>query len=213
MKLKYFSLFISIIGILILYLIAKLSQIPLIELNEMSEYEGKQVILEGLVDEYQFSKQGNQIIQIKDDNDTAIIFIDGETEIEHGDIIQAIGEVQKYGSDWELIVSNINYIKILKKWQNNSIPLWQLAENPLKYLNLNVNVTGHIESISNAYFYIVDLEKNHSLIVFYRLSKNITIHPGQKVNVLGKFSFDKDKFRYQIELCEEQHDILYTTQE
>ena len=213
MKLKYFSLFISIIGILILYLIAKLSQIPLIELNEMSEYEGKQVILEGLVDEYQFSKQGNQIIQIKDDNDTAIIFIDGETEIEHGDIIQAIGEVQKYGSDWELIVSNINYIKILKKWQNNSIPLWQLAENPLKYLNLNVNVTGHIESISNAYFYIVDLEKNHSLIVFYRLSKNITIHPGQKVNVLGKFSFDKEKFRYQIELCEEQHDILYTTQE
>lgn len=213
MKLKYFSLFISIIGILILYLIAKLSQIPLIELNEMSEYEGKQVILEGLVDEYQFSKQGNQIIQIKDDNDTAIIFIDGETEIEHGDIIQAIGEVQKYGSDWELIVSNINYIKILKKWQNNSIPLWQLAENPLKYLNLNVNVTGHIESISNAYFYIVDLEKNHSLIVFYRLSKNITIHPGQKVNVLGKFSFDKDKFRYQIELCEEQHDVLYTTQE
>ena len=213
MKLKYFSLFISIIGILILYLIAKLSQIPLIELNEMSEYEGKQVILEGLVDEYQFSKQGNQIIKIKDDNDTAIIFIDGETEIEHGDIIQAIGEVQKYGSDWELIVSNINYIKILKKWQNNSIPLWQLAENPLKYLNLNVNVTGHIESISNAYFYIVDLEKNHSLIVFYRLSKNITIHPGQKVNVLGKFSFDKEKFRYQIELCEEQHDILYTTQE
>lgn len=213
MKLKYFSLFISIIGILILYLIAKLSQIPLIELNEMSEYEGKQVILEGLVDEYQFSKQGNQIIQIKDDNDTAIIFIDGETEIEHGDIIQAIGEVQKYGSDWELIVSNINYIKILKKWQNNSIPLWQLAENPLKYLNLNVNVTGHIESISNAYFYIVDLEKNHSLIVFYRLSKNITIHPGQKVNVLGKFSFDKEKFRYQIELCEEQHDVLYTTQE
>ena len=213
MKLKYFSLFVSIIGILILYLIAKLSQIPLIELNEMSEYEGKQVILEGLVDEYQFSKQGNQIIQIKDDNDTAIIFIDGETEIEHGDIIQAIGEVQKYGSDWELIVSNINYIKILKKWQNNSIPLWQLAENPLKYLNLNVNVTGHIESISNAYFYIVDLEKNHSLIVFYRLSKNITIHPGQKVNVLGKFSFDKEKFRYQIELCEEQHDILYTTQE
>lgn len=213
MKLKYFSLFISIIGILILYLIAKLSQIPLIELNEMSEYEGKQVILEGLVDEYQFSKQGNQIIKIKDDNDTAIIFIDGETEIEHGDIIQAIGEVQKYGSDWELIVSNINYIKILKKWQNNSIPLWQLAENPLKYLNLNVNVTGHIESISNAYFYIVDLEKNHSLIVFYRLSKNITIHPGQKVNVLGKFSFDKEKFRYQIELCEEQHDVLYTTQE
>ena len=213
MKLKYFSLFVSIIGILILYLIAKLSQIPLIELNEISEYEGRQVILEGVVNEYQFSKQGNQIIQIKNGNDTAVIFIEGETEIEQGDTIQAIGEVQKYGSDWELIVDNINYVKILKKWQNKSIPLWQLAEKPLNYLNLNVNITGYIESISNTYFYIVDLERNHSLIVFYRISKNITIHPGQKVNVLGKFSFDKEKFRYQIGLCEEQHDIIYTTQE
>ncbi len=213
MKLKYFSIFFSIAGILILYLISKLSQIPLIELSKMPDYEGKQVILEGFVTEYQFSKQGNQIIHIKEGNSTAILFIEGNADIDHGDKIQAIGEVQKYGTDWELIVNNINNLKILKKWQNFSIPLWQLAENPPKYLNLNVNVIGHIESISNAYFNIVDLEKKHSLIVFYKLLKNITVIPGQKVNVLGKFSFDKEKFRYQLELSEEQHDIIYIKQE
>lgn len=213
MKLKHFSLFFSIAGILILYLISKLSQIPLIELNEMPDYEGKQVILEGIVYEFQYSKQGNQIIQIKECNDTAIVFIEGKSDIDHGDRIQAIGEVQKYGRDWELIVSNNCNIKILKKWQNSSIPLWQIAENPLKYLNLNVNVTGHIESISNAYFYIVDLEKKHSLIVFYALAKNISIIPGQKVNILGKFSFDKEKFRYQLEISDEQHDIFYLDKE
>jgi hypothetical protein len=213
MKLKHFSLFFSIAGILILYLISKFSQIPLIELNEMPDYEGKQVVLEGIVYEYQFSKQGNQIIQIKECNDTAIVFIEGKSDIDHGDRIQAIGEVQKYGTDWELIVSNTCNIKILKKWQNSSIPLWQIAENPLKYLNLNVNVTGHIESISNAYFYIVDLEMMHSLIVFYALAKNISIIPGQKVNILGKFSFDKEKLRYQLEISNEQHDIFYLNKE
>ena len=139
MKLKYFSIFFSIVGILILYILSKLSQIPLIELSEMPDYEGRQVILEGVVDEYRFSKQGNQIIQIKKGNDSAIIFIEGETDIQQGDTIQAIGEVQKYGSDWELIVSNNNYVKILKKWQNSSVPLWQLAENPLKYLTSHPN--------------------------------------------------------------------------
>jgi hypothetical protein len=213
MKLKYFSIFFSIAGILILYIISKLSQIPLIELSEMPDYEGRQVILEGVVSEYRFSKQGTQLIHIKKGNDTAIIFNEGETEIEQGDTIQAVGEVHKYRSDWELIVSNNNYIKILKKWHNASISLWQLAENPSKYLNLNINVTGYIESISNAYFHIVDLEKNHSLIVYYKLLKNISIIPGQKVNVLGKLSFDKEKFRYQIVLYEEQHNIIYTKQE
>jgi hypothetical protein len=115
MKLKHFSLFFSIAGILILYLISKLSQIPLIELNEMPDYEGKKVILEGIVYEFQYSKQGNQIIQIKECNDTAIVFIEGKSDIDHGDRIQAIGEVQKYGMDWELIVSNNCNIKILKK--------------------------------------------------------------------------------------------------
>jgi hypothetical protein len=209
MKLKYFSLFFSIIGILILYSISKLSQIPVIELYEMSDYEGKQVTIKGIVSEYHFSKQGNQIIKIKDGNESATIFIEEKTDIEHGDKIQASGEVQKYGNSWELIINENRYLKILKKWNNISCPLWQLAENPSKYLDLNVNITGYIESISNAYFYIVDLENNYSLIVYYKLLKNITIVPGQKVNVLGKFSFEKEKFRYQLELSEDKHNIIY----
>jgi len=68
--------------------------------------------------------------------------------------------------------------------------LCQLADNPLEYLGLNVNVTGHIESISNVYFYLVDVEEKYSLIVFYNNFENITIHPGQKVNISGKFTFD-----------------------
>ena len=45
MKLKYFSLIFSISGILILYLISKLSQPALINISEMHEYEGKSVTI------------------------------------------------------------------------------------------------------------------------------------------------------------------------
>lgn len=213
MKLKYFSLLFSIAGILILYFLSKLSQPPLIEIHEMPDYEGKQVIIEGVVTNYQVTKHGSQIITIKDDNDTTTIFVEGETNIEYGDRIQATGEVQKYKDEWELIINDNRFVKILKKWQNISFPLWQLAENPGKYLGLNVNVTGYIESISNAYFYLVDLEKNYSIIVFYKKSKNITIFPGQKVSVSGKFSFDEENFRYHLELCEEKHGINLLKQE
>ena len=91
MKLKYFSLLFSIAGILILYFLSKLSQPPLIEIHEMPDYEGKQVIIEGVVTNYQVTKHGSQIITIKDDNDTTTIFVEGETNIEYGDRIQATG--------------------------------------------------------------------------------------------------------------------------
>ena len=213
MKLKYFALLFSIVGILILYFLSRLSQAPLIEIQEMPDYEGKQVIIEGLVTDYQITKHGSQIITIKDDNDTTTFFVEGELDVEYGDKIQATGEVQKYKDEWELVINDDRFVKILKKWQNISFPLWQLAKKPGKYLGLNVNVTGYIESISNAYFYLVDLEKNYSIIVFYKKSKNITIFPGQKVSVSGKFSFDEENFRYQLQIWEDKHSINLLKQE
>jgi len=213
MKLKYFSLLFSIIGILVLYFLSRLSQTPLIAIHEMPDYEGKRVTIEGVVTDYQVTKHGSQIITIKDNNATATVFVEGFTALEYGDKIQATGEVQKYKDDWELVINDNRLVKILEKWQNISFPLWQLAENPTKYLELNVNVTGYIESTSNAYFYLVDIEKKHSLIVFYKLSKNITIYPGQKVSASGKFTFDEENFRYQLEICEEKHSITPLKQE
>jgi len=208
MKLKYFSLAFSVAGILILYFLSKLAQPTIIDINEISNYEGKQVTLEGIVTDHRFTKYGSQIITIKDNNATATVFVEGKTDLEYGDKIQVTGEVQKYKDDWEIIVNDNRFVKILEKWQNISCPLWQLAENPNRYLGLNVNVTGYVESISNSYFYIVDIERKHSLIVFYMLPKNVSIYPGQNISASGKFSFDEENFRYMLEICEEKHGIV-----
>ena len=194
-------------------ILSKLSQLPIIDLYELPDYEGKEVIIKGIVTEHYLTRYGSRVINIKDQNASATIFVETKTDVEYGDKVQVTGEVQKYRDEWSVVVNDNRFVKILKKWDNVSFPLWQLAENPTKYLDLNVNVTGYIESVSNAYFYLVDLEKNHSLIVFYKLTKNTTIFPGQKVSISGKFSFDEENFRYQLELCEEKHGITPLKQE
>ncbi len=207
MKLKYFSMLFTIIGILVLYMISRFSQAPVIIISEIQDYEGKQVTLKGIVTEHHLTKFGSQIIKIADDNGSVEIFLEGKIEVEYGDKIQATGEVQNYKDTWELIVNDIRQLQILKKWHNVSFPLWQIAENPTRYLNINVNVTGYIESVSNAYFLLVDIERKHSLIIYYTISKKITLYPGQKICASGKFTFDEKNFRYMLDICEENHGI------
>jgi hypothetical protein len=194
-------------------MISKFSQAPLIRINEISDYDGKQVTIKGFVTEHHFTKFGSQMITVSDENCSVEVFLEGKIDVEYGDKILATGEVQKYENTWELIVNDYRQIKILKKWHNISSPLWQIAENPTRYLNLNVNITGYIESISNSYFYIVDLENMYSLITFYSISKNVTLYPGQKICASGKFSFDEKNFRYLLDICEENHGIKPLTQE
>jgi len=207
MQLKYFSLLFSIAGISLLYVLSILSQPTIIELRELPDYEGKQVIAEGNVTEYYATTYGGQIITIKDDDVTATVFVEGTIDIEYGDKIQATGTSQKYKEGWEIVVNNERFVTVLEKWQNISFPLWQLAGNPTKYDGLNVNVTGYVDVIYESYFYLVDETEEHSLIVFCKPSKYNVSYPGQKVNVAAQFAFDEEKFQYKLTLCEEIHSI------
>lgn len=82
----------------------------MIELHEIPEYEGKQVIVEGIVTEHRITTYGGQIIEIKNlDSENiskTIVFVEGETSVEYGDRIQATGTVQKYKDEWEIVVNN-----------------------------------------------------------------------------------------------------------
>ena len=161
MELKYFVIIMSIVLILFLYALSTLSQPVLIELNQINEYEGKQVIVIGRVIEHYTTAYGNQIITIKGEgNEEKIItiFVEDEVAIEYGDIIQATGKVQKYKDEWEIIVNNRKYITILQKWTLNHFPLWQLASDPDHYIGMNVNVTGFVERMYDSFFYLVDLD-------------------------------------------------------
>ena len=207
MKLKHYSLIFSVAVILVLYFLLRISQSTIIDIYEIQKYEGKQVTIEGIVIEHHLTKYSSQIIKIENNKATATVFIEGKTEVEFGDRIQATGEVQKYEGEWEIVVNNLNLVKIIEKWGNRSFPLWQLAENPGKYIGKDINITCYIDYISNSYFNIADIERKYSLPVFYELEKNLTISPGQKIIAFGRFLFDEENFRYKLELNKQTHGI------
>jgi len=208
MKLKHFSLVFAVLGTLLLYFLSILAEPAVIELGELPDYEGKKIITEGFVSDYFTTKYASQMITIKNDNFTAIVFLEGISDVEYGDKISVAGEVQKYMGDWEIVVDNEKNLNIVEKWNNLSFPIWQLAQNPGRYLGLNVNVTGYVESVFDSYFYIVDIENKYSLVVFYDSFSGLSLQSGKKAFVLGKFLFDEKNLRYKLELCEEEHGIF-----
>lgn len=206
MKLKHIALLFATTGTLLLYLLSTLTQPTIIALDQISNFEGKQITTEGVVSDYYSTKYGSQMITIKNNNTSAIVFLEDALEIEFGDIIQVTGPVQKYNDDFEIIVENIRDLKIICKWNNISFPVWQLAENPTRYEGLNVNISGIVDSVFDTYFHLKDTIKNNALLVFYY--SNSFIYPGKEVSVSGKFLFDEETLRYKLIISEENHGVF-----
>jgi len=212
MEFKYFVIILSVVSILFLYFLSTLSQPIEIELSEISNFEGKEVIVKGTVTNHRITTYGSQIIEIKDilqDNTSeVIVFVGGETLVEYGDEIQATGKVQKYEDEWEVVVDDKRYVKILQKWNNITTPLWQLAENPSKYLDLNINTSGIIERDYESYFYLTDSEGQYSVVVYYDPSLFFNISEGDKITVGARFVYDSATLRYVLMTNQETNSLI-----
>jgi hypothetical protein len=209
MKLKQLSLIFAITGTLLLYFLSLLSKPVVIDLIEIPNYEGKKIITQGIVKEYFTTKYASQMITIKDENFSAIVYVEGTTDVEYGDKISVTGEIQKYKEDWEIMVSDKKNLQILEKWENISLPVRALSRQPLRYLDLNVNVTGVIDVIYNSFFNLVDLEANTVVPVYFDYYQGANISSGKKVVIFAKFLFDEQQLRYKLVLCDEKHGVFY----
>lgn len=210
MEFKYFVIVLSIVCTFFLYFLSTLSQPSYINLVEIPNYEGKQVIVEGIVTEHHTTTYGGQIIEIKDlKNEESIgtLFIEETTSVEYGDKIQATGKVQKYNDDWEVVVDNKKQIQILQKWSGIIAPLWQLAEDPNKYVGTNVNVTGIVDRAYDTYFYLVDSEGQYSIAVYYDSTRYYNISQGDFVCVGGRFIYDPESLRFILSVKDEEHHL------
>lgn len=210
MNFKYFVIILSIACTFFLYFLSTLSEPSFIQLDDIPNYEEKQVIVEGIVTEHHTTSYGGQIIEIKDKENekiTGIIFVEEIAVVEYGDTIRAIGKVQKYKGDWEIVVNNKKEVQILQKWSNLTTPLWQLAENPNKYIGTNVNITGIIDREYDTYFYLVDPEEQYTITVYYDSSRFYNFSQGHLVCVGGRFTYDTESLRFVISAQDETHHI------
>jgi len=211
MKLKHISIVFATTGTIFLYFLSTLVQPCAINLEEISNYDGKQISTIGTVTDYYETQYGNQIITINRNNSTAVVFLEKPMLVEYGDEISVMGQVQKYKEAWEIIVENEKAVKILQKWSNISLPIRYLAQNPVRYLGLNVNITGQIDAVFEEYLQIKDKENNNTLIVF--INTNPFLYKGKEVFVLGKFLFDEETFRYFLVVSEDNHGIFLKTED
>lgn len=203
MELKYFVIILALLSISMLYILSTYSHPAAISFSEIGEYEDRQVILRGVVSDHSVTVYDSQILTLRDINgsDTELkVFVEMVTDVEYGDIIDAIGSVQKYQDSWELVVSHPKNIKIVSSWNNTSSPLWQLAEQPEKYVGLNIRTNGFIDRIYESFYYLIDASGRYSLVVYTESENHHNLSEGMQCSIDGRFLYDSENFRYFIDL-------------
>jgi uncharacterized protein YdeI (BOF family) len=214
MKFKYLIILIAIASLVALYLLSLVSQPVLVSLSDLSTYNGQQVIVQGSVTDYRTTTFGSQIITIRDpknSTNSVALYIEGEIMVEYGDTIQAIGEIQQYKEQWEISVNNPQFVTILQKWNNQSFPLWQLAENPEKYLSTNVNITGIVTQKHESSFILTDPAGKYTIDVSYDPSCPHQFSKEDSVTVAARFYYEPKTLQYILKATESNHGIWNMT--
>jgi len=211
MKFKYLVILVAIVSLFALYGVSLVSHPVQISLSALSEYNGQKVIIQGMVTDYRTTAFGSQLITLRDsnnENNSAVVYLEGEISVEFGDIIQVIGEVQHYKDQWEVTVSNSQFITIVQNWGSQAYPLWQLAEHPEKYRNTNVNVTGIITQKQTSSFILTDPTEKYFIDVSYDTSHVSHFSNGDAVAVAGRFVYNPSLLRFVIQVTNNNHRIL-----
>jgi hypothetical protein len=200
---KYAYLAGSIACIFFLYFLGAISHPDEIHLSELEKYEGKSVVVKGMV-VYREIKGRSELIKIRDGNYSADVFNYGFTSISYGDIIEVKGRVQRYHGKMEIVADSI---KLVEKWDVKSIPLWELSENFERYLGTNVNVTGYVDGVYSSYFYLVDASREYRIKVVYAGNFSGEIKNHEHVYVKSMLEYDKNRMSMYLEMKENEHGI------
>lgn len=212
MKFKYLVIVTSLIGVSLLYVVSSLSQPTVISLSLVPINEGKQVRVTGVVTMYQTTTYGSQLITIRDANDsnpsTIILYIEGEIIVEYGDLVEATGTVQQYNDAWEITISNPRFVIVRQHWQNCSFPVWQLAKNPARYVDTNVNVTGIIGVLTNTGFSLHDADGTYVVFVSCPHATESSFLQGDLATIRARFLYNQETLCYFLQVTDPAQDIV-----
>jgi hypothetical protein len=197
---KYFTLSISIIGVIFLYMLSLFQQpIVLTSGQSIEDYEGKEVTLEGIILEYQTTNYGNQFITLQFNSTQITVFSETPIPIHIGDLLQATGKIEKYKDSWELILSNPKATRTVEKWQNRTIQIKDLANHPDDYLQIPINVSGYIDVKYDDLVYICDYSNNYT-IPLIPLNNSIP-DAGTSIYAHATLTYDPANTRYILTKC------------
>ena len=199
--LKYLTLILSIIGVILLYTLSLFQQpVILTSFQSIEDYEGKEVTLNGTILDYIITSYGSQLITIQCNSTELTVFSDSPLAVHTGDILQATGTIQEYKDSWELILNNPSSAKITTTWQNRTVEIKDLANHPLDYLNIPLNITGYIDIKYDNLIYLKDYSSNYTIPLIP--PTNLIPETGTSIYVHATLTYDPLHLRYILTDCE-----------
>lgn len=210
MKFKYLVLLSAIISLGVLYGVSLISQPEQVLLSSLSYHDGQQVIIQGIVTDYRTTTFGNQLITLREsitEGSSAVLYIEGAVSVEFGDKIQAIGKVQRYKDQWEVMVNDPQSVTIVEKWENHICPLWQLAKHPERYCDTNIVVHGILTQKQTSSFVLTDTTQTYFLDVTCEHSHLSSFSNGDTIAVAGRFIYEPHVLCFILTLSEQNHQL------
>ncbi|MCD6474290.1 MAG: OB-fold nucleic acid binding domain-containing protein [Thermoplasmata archaeon] len=177
----------AIAGIAFLYGVSQLYSPPHVDLSNIWKYEGKEIITEGKI----INKIGS-MFEIRNGNYTCYVY-SWKKDFSYGDFVKIRGNV---GEKNGMLVIYANEIKLLKKWDGETLTLPYLAENFIDYIDCNVSIVGHVYASYTDYFYLIDEYNEYRIKVYY---ENSSFEKFQKVVVKGRLRYNSHRMEFYIE--------------
>ncbi len=209
------TLVIAIVGIIILAVSSKNEWGGFapkeIELSELEEFEGMTVRVEAEVTDAYHLSSGPWIVDISDGstNETIILFANSLNFIpKTGDVLEITGESARYKGQME-IISQANQVEIVSKWNEDTIAVSDIANDPAYYEGKTVTVRTYVKSspttsYNTTSFNVGDTYENLRIETEETTELPVLI-TGDYVEITGTLRFDTYWFSYQIVLEDESH--------
>lgn len=129
---------VAILGILLLYFIVILSKPVEIDIDEIEHFEGKRVIVHGIVI-HKDILEDSEILLIENGTSTLHIFSTFSSHTHYGDEIEVVGKAEKYKGQWKVVADEI---KITKRWDVESIPSGNYLSMPWNMIERMLTLQG-----------------------------------------------------------------------
>jgi DNA/RNA endonuclease YhcR with UshA esterase domain len=214
----------SFIGVLGLYFYSCSVQPILVQIGDIEAGDiGSVVKTRGHIMEQYQTGGGDVMIELADLDDGAsiIVYIPGNVFSEFdekealisGAEIEAVGEVQEYQGEMELMIDSTSDLVIIQYPNETDLTIEMLAGNPELFLNRDVMVSGQIQNIVAEKMWrddkLVDATvfqlrysgkyTNYTIdCVLFGTDASIDFHQGQLARFTGVFEYYEKEAKYRI---------------
>ena len=118
----------SIIGIIVLQILATLAQPEEITLGQIGDHEGETVIVTGVVAQYYLTDRGETVIKLAGDDVILPIVVEtGKCDVDPGDRLEVTGKIIKINNGYQIQVTSGSMLKRTGSIPEEPIPLENLG--------------------------------------------------------------------------------------